>query len=465
MTKDGLQNKLPTKDQWYALESNRVLMEPRTPVVATLFALSLATLLILHSPAALVVAWTFLIFGGHLWIRHLIGAYSTLLVAQPSVMTDQMTRIVQQYRAVWYVHCAVSGLSSFLSQMWLPDVPSVICVVILNALMFFIITRTYVNRQLMHRASAIFIGLLFFSAVLRLALSQDTEQAIPQFFAFTFFLGLTWCLLWVVGNRFHRMHLQRLDSEYSKLQLIESLRNSQEKLRLEQQTLIGANSVIQQFYSAAAHDLRQPVYAMHIYTEMLMQDPTQAEVLLPKISQSCNGINDMFNGLFDFQKMHMVDLHLEQTKVNIEETFQNLALHFEPIASVKNLDSRFKPLKGFVTIEPLYLIRILSNFVTNAIRYTSTGGVLIGVRKTKTHVSFEVWDTGIGIDDAVKDQIFTEFFKVNHSDIKNENLGLGLAIVKQLAARIDGADVVMKSTPERGSVFKLQVPIGLYSTS
>lgn len=465
MIKDGLQTKLPTKDQWYALESNRVLMEPRTPVVATLFALSLATLLILHSPAALVVAWTFLIFGVYLWIRHLIGAYSTLLVAQPSVMTDQMTRIAQQYRAVWYVHCSVSGLSSFLSQMWLPDVPRVVCVVILNALMFFVITRTYVNRQLMHRSSAIFIGLLFFSAVLRLALNQNNEQAIPQFFAFTLFLGLTWYLLWVVGNRFHLMHLQRLDSEYSKLQLIESLGDSQEKLRLEQQALIGANSVIQQFYSAAAHDLRQPVYAMQIYTEMLMQDPTQAEVLLPKISQSSNAINDMFNGLFDFQKMHLVDMHLEQTKVNIQETFQNLALHFEPIASVKNLDSRFKPLKGFVTIEPLYLIRILSNFVTNAIRYTSTGGVLIGVRKTKTHVSFEVWDTGIGIDDAVKDQIFTEFFKVNHSDIKNENLGLGLAIVKQLAARIEGADVVMKSTPERGSVFKLQLPIALYSAS
>lgn len=80
-------------------------------------------------------------------------------------------------------------------------------------------------------------------------------------------------------------------------------------------------------------------------------------------------------------------------------------------------------------------------------------------------MSFEVWDTGIGIDDALKDQIFTEFFKVNHSDIKNENLGLGLAIVKQLAARIDGADVVMKSTPERGSVFKLQLPIALYSAS
>lgn len=465
MINDVRQTKLPTKDQWYALESNRELLEPRTPVVATLFALSLATLLILHSPAALVVAWIFLIFGVNLWILHLIRAYSTLLVAQPSFMTDQMTRIAQQYRAVWYVHCSVSGLSSFLSQVWLSDVPRVVCVVILNALMFFVITRTYVNRQLMHRSSAIFIGLLFFSAVLRLALNQNNERAIIYFFAFTFFLGLTWYLLWMVGNRFHQIHLQRLDSEYSKLQLIESLGHSQQQLRLEQQALIGANSVIQQFYSAAAHDLRQPVYAMQIYTQMLTDDPSRLQILLPKISQSCSSINAMFNTMFDFQKMHSYDMHLEKTQVNIAETFQNLALHFEPLASAKNLHLRFKPLRGFVTIEPLYLIRILSNFISNAIRYTSTGGVLVGVRKTKTHVSFEVWDTGIGIDHAVKDQIFIEFFKVNHSDIKNENLGLGLAIVKQLTARIEGADILVQSKLVRGSVFKLQLPIALYSAS
>lgn len=466
MTNEVKQTKLPTKDQWDVLESNRELLVPRTSAVITLCALSLATLLILHSPAALVVVWLFLVCGAQLWKLHLIRAYSTLLVAQPSVMTDQMTRITQQYKAAWYVQCAVWGLSGFLSQIWHPDVSRVICLVILNALMFFDITRNYTNRQLMHTTSAILLGLLFFSALLRLALNQDNKQAIlPQFFIFTFFLALTWYLLWVVGNRFNMIHLQRLDSEYLKLQLIESLEQAQEKLRLEHQALMDANSVILQFYSAAAHDLRQPVYAMQIYTDMLMQDTTQANVLLPKISQSCNAINDMFNGLFDFQKRQLVDMHLEQTKVNIEGVFQNLALHFEPIASVKNLDLRFKPLKGFVTIEPMYFMRILSNFITNAIRYTATGGVLIGVRKTKTHVSFEVWDTGIGIDDAVKEHVFTEFFKVNHSDIKHENLGLGLAIVKQLATSIDGADVLFQSKLLRGSVFKLQLPIALYSAS
>ena len=465
MMKDGIQTTLPTKDQWDALESSRVLLEPRTAATATLFALSLATLLILHAPTVLVAAWTILIFGVYFWILHLVGAYATLLASQPTVMTDQMTRIVQRYKGVWYLQCVFWGLSSLLSQLWLPDIPRVICLVILNALMFLTLARTSANRQFMHVATAILIGLPFISALIRLALNQDTGQATEQFFALTFYLFLTWYLLWMIGNRFHLMHRQRLNFEYSKLQLIDSLGHSQEKLRLEQQALIGANSVIQQFYSAAAHDLRQPIYAMQIYTDMLRDDPALAEVLLPKISQSCNAINVMFNGLFDFQKVHVDDMRLEKKKLNIADTFENLALYFEPISAVKSLDIRFKPITGFVTIEPLYLIRILSNLISNAIRYTATGGVLVGVRKTQTYLCFEVWDTGIGIDKAVKEQIFTEFFKVNDSDIKNENLGLGLAIVKQLAARIDGTDIVVKSIPGRGSVFKLQVPLALYSTS
>lgn len=465
MTNQVEQIKLPPKDQWYVMESNRALLSSMPFVGKTLFALILAFLLMLRSPTAMVVAWLFFLICANFWMQHLIRAYSTLLVARPSLMTDQMTRIVQQYRAAWYVQCTGWALSSFIFLVWLPYRLIVASLLILNAVMFFAVIRSYMNRQLMQWTLTIFIVVLFFSAALRLALKPHNEEAILLFSAFTFFLGLNWYLLWVVGSRFNMIYRQQRDAEYIKLQLIESLERAQKKLRLEHQALMGANAVILQFYSAAAHDLRQPVYAMQIYTDMLMQDTAQAKVLLPKISQSCNAINDMFNGLFDFQKRQLVDMYLEQTKANIEGVFQNLALQFEPIASAKNLDLRFKPLKGFVSVEPMHLIRILSNFITNAIRYTATGGVLIGVRKTKTHVSFEVWDTGIGIDDAVKDHIFSEFFKVNHSVIKHENLGLGLAIVKQLATSIDGADILFQSKLLRGSVFKLQLPIALYSAS
>ena len=133
--------KLPTKDQWYALESNRALSAaaPRSLLIKTLFALSLATLLIRYSPAALVVAWLFLVFGTEFWTLHLMRAYATLLVAQPSAMTDHMSRIAQQYRASVCVQCAVWGLASFISQVWLPNVPRVLCTSILILMMVHII--------------------------------------------------------------------------------------------------------------------------------------------------------------------------------------------------------------------------------------------------------------------------------------------------------------------------------------
>ena len=456
---------LPSKDAWMALESSRRLLESRKHFLTILYVLGTVALLIPYAPVGLVIVWVALILGVYFCIVTLSRSYLRLLESQPSVMTTDMTRMVERYKIAWYLFCAIWSLSTVLSQLWLPDLPRVLCIVILNALMFVALSRTYVERRVMHISSSIFILLPFMSALLRWTLGSQNELASLQFLGFTFYLVLTWYLLMMVGSRFHHMHQERLGFEYAKLELIASLGNSQEKLRLEQQALIGANSVIQQFYSAAAHDLRQPVYAMQIYTEMLIDDPTRAGAMLPKISQSCSAINSMFNTLFDFQKMHAKDMHLEKTKVNIGEIFQNLALHFEPIAAVKNLQVRFKPVAGFVTLEPLYLIRILSNLITNAIRYTATGGVLVSVRKTKTHVRFEVWDTGIGIEHHVKDHIFTEFFKVNHSNIKNENLGLGLAIVKQLIARIEGADILVQSKLGQGSVFKLQIPIALYSSS
>ncbi len=454
---------LPSKVEWITLESSRRLLQPRKYYVVSFFVLATTALLIQYAPVGLVIAWMSLTIGVYFWIMTLVSSYNQLLESQPNVISAEMTRILKRYKIAWYVLCVVWSLSTVLSQLWLPDVPRVMSIVILNALMFLAISRTHVNRRVMHIGSAIVIVLPFMSGVLRWILSSHSERDLLLFSGFTLYLVMTWYLLVIVGSQFHQMYKERLGFEYSKLQLIATLGDSQEKLRLEQQALIGANSVIQQFYSAAAHDLRQPVYAMQIYTEMLIDDPKRADTLLPKISQSCNAINAMFNTLFDFQKMHAGDMYLEKTKVNIKETFQNLALHFEPIAAVKNLHLRFKPMKGFVTIEPLYLIRILSNLITNAIRYTATGGVLVSVRKTKTHLRFEVWDTGIGIEHTVKDHIFTEFYKVNHSDIKNENLGLGLAIVKQLVARIEGADILVQSKLGQGSVFKLQIPIALYA--
>lgn len=458
---------LPTKDQWYALASSRMLLVPRPLHVPLLFISGMTALLMLHAPIYVVILWTLLAVATNFWMRRLTRTYSDLLGKQSGVMTDQMTHIVQRYKTSWYVNSVIWGSTSVISQIWLPDATRVACTVVLNALMFLFITRTGVYLAFMYRISAIIIILSFLSPPLRFAFNQLGEQAYLQLMGFTFYLGLTWYMLSVVGMRFHLVHRQQLNFEYDKLQLIQSLEHSQQQLRLEQQALIDANSVIQQFYSSAAHDLRQPVYAMQLYTEMLIDDPSRHAMLLPKISQSCSSINAMFNTLFDFQKMHLDDMHLEKKNINIAEVFESLSLHFEPIASVKNLRIKFRPLPGSVSVVPLYLIRILSNLITNALRYTAAGGVLICARQTKTHLSFEVWDTGIGIAPEMKEHIFTEFFKINPSNVTTENLGLGLglSIVRQLATRLDGADILVQSQLARGSVFKLRLPISLYSAS
>lgn len=458
-------NSLPTQQQWRMLESNRLLLQPKKQLISIVFRLIATAAIFLYAPLEFVVIWVILTFSSNFWIQHILSTYSILLKSKPSHtnMTMRMVRIVQIYRRAWVINCLIWCGLSFLSQIWLPIAARLLCITILNALMFLSITRNYADRSLMHRISAIFILFQIIFIWLRIVIHGDNHDEIVLGIVYAIYLLLVGYLLWTMGNRLNQMHLERLDSEYSKMLLIDTLSQSQQQLHIEQQALVTANSLVQQFYSGAAHDLRQPVYAMQLYTEMLADDPAKVSVLLPKISKSCVSINDMFNTLFDYQQAHMQDMNLKETKINIAEMLQNLSLHFQPIASAKDLQIRFMPISGSVNMIPMYLIRILSNLIANAIRYTNTGGVLVGVRKTHASISFEIWDTGIGIDAVTVEHIFTEFYKVNQVDEDCDGLGLGLSIVKQLTSRIAQADISVQSRLGRGSVFKFTVPNTRYS--
>jgi signal transduction histidine kinase len=456
---------LPTQQQWRKLESNRLLLQPKKQLISIVFRLIATAAIFLYAPLEFVAIWVILIFSSNFWIKNLLSAYSILLKSKPdyTTMTIPMVRIVRRYKRAWVINCLIWCGLSFLSQIWLPLTARLLCIAVLNALMFLSITRTYADRLLMHRVSAIFILFQIIFIWLRIVIHGDDHDEIVLGIVYAIYLFLVGYLLWTVGNRFNQIHLERLDSEYSKMQLIETLSQSQQQLHIEQQALVTANKLVQQFYSGAAHDLRQPVYAMQLYTEILTDDPAKVDILLPKIARSCVSINDMFNTLFDYQQAHMHDMDLVETKINIAQMLQNLSLHFQPIASVKGLQIRFMPISGSINMIPMYLIRILSNLITNAIRYTNTGGVLVGVRKTHAGISFEIWDTGIGIDAATVEHIFTEFYKVNEVDESNDGLGLGLAIVKQLVSRIEQADISVQSRVGRGSVFKFSVPMSRFT--
>jgi signal transduction histidine kinase len=115
-----------------------------------------------------------------------------------------------------------------------------------------------------------------------------------------------------------------------------------------------------------------------------------------------------------------------------------------------------------VNIIPLYFVRILSNLIANAITYTPSGRILVAARKSGEFLSFEIWDTGTGIEKAAQDKIFLEFYRINSTGKKTSNLGLGLAIVKELVQRLENAKIRVNSMMGHGSVFKLLLPIDTY---
>lgn len=454
---------LPSKEQFYEASSNKSLLAVRSVWASVSLRVLLTVILCIDAPIYLVLVWLTLSLLANFSIRNTCLRYSQLASESPQYVTEQMRHIITNFKKIWLINGIIWGGASILAQIWLGELARIVTYMILTAAIYLFLTNNCANKKLTYQVSGLILLIPFAAAFTRLVVSDFSPRTVFLFLGLTFYFCLTGFMVYLIGGRLNKNLKQTCMSNYENLQLIESLETSREKLRVEQTALTAANAVIQQFYSAAAHDLRQPVYAMELYADMLHDDPAQMSHLLPKISQSCMSINAMFNELFDFQQKHLSDVKLEQTKVSITDTFKNLALHFEPIAAAKNLSISFKPLEGCVDTIPLYFIRILSNLIANAITYTASGRILIAARKSGEFLSFEIWDTGAGIEKAAQEKIFLEFYKINTTGKKTNNLGLGLAIVRELVQRIKDAKIRVNSMVGHGTVFKLLLPIQTYS--
>jgi CheY-like chemotaxis protein len=140
--------------------------------------------------------------------------------------------------------------------------------------------------------------------------------------------------------------------------------------------------------------------------------------------------------------------------------FARLKLDFEPLAFEKGLRLRVRSSRLWTRSDPVLLERILRNLTSNAIRYTSQGGVLIGARRRGERVRIEVWDTGTGIPVAERDRIFEEFYQAGSPERHSKKgLGLGLSIVQRLANLL-GYPIGLRSVVGKGSVFSVEAPLG-----
>ncbi len=226
-----------------------------------------------------------------------------------------------------------------------------------------------------------------------------------------------------------------------------------------------ANRAKTQFFTAASHDLRQPLHAMGLFAEALRQRVHEPEVaqLVNSINESVDALEGLFSELLDITRIDSggVEVHVQHFVVG--DIFRKLRLHFEPAAFEKGLALRLRGDKRVAHGDPLLVERILRNLVSNAIRYTNDGSVLVSCRQRGGKLLLQVWDTGVGIREQERQRIFEEFYQVPNSVTvspeQRRGLGLGLAIVKRLAGLMD-APLSVRSRPGHGTVFSLELPLG-----
>ncbi len=221
-----------------------------------------------------------------------------------------------------------------------------------------------------------------------------------------------------------------------------------------------ANAAKTRFLAAASHDLRQPIHALNLFFAALSDRVRNAETntLIVQVEESIDAINAMLNALLDVSKLDAGVVRPDIKSVGLAEMFARLATEFASIAPENHNALRIRHTQAVVRSDPVMLERILRNLISNALRYTAHGRVLIAARTRGDTVQIQVFDTGPGIPEDQLSDIFIEFYQLgNPARDRRQGLGLGLAIVKRLVNLLKH-DIKVASHLNRGCCFTLTVP-------
>ncbi|PNG08635.1 hybrid sensor histidine kinase/response regulator [Stutzerimonas stutzeri] len=221
-----------------------------------------------------------------------------------------------------------------------------------------------------------------------------------------------------------------------------------------------ANLSKTKFLAAVSHDLLQPLNAARLFTSALLEQPAApSSGLIRNISNSLEDVENLLGTLVDISKLDAGVIKPDIAPFAVSELLENLAVEFRQIAGSEQLRLDFIPCSALVRSDIQLLARILRNLLTNAIRYTPSGRVMLGCRRRRQSLSIEVWDTGVGIPEDKLEEIFHEFKRGEGvRPQQDRGLGLGLAIVEKIA-RILGHRIQVSSVPGRGSKFAIEVPL------
>ncbi len=237
------------------------------------------------------------------------------------------------------------------------------------------------------------------------------------------------------------------------------LTNVNEELERARLAADAANLDKTRFIAAASHDILQPLNAARLYASSLVERQLSGKDagLARNVDASLGAVEEILGALIDISRLDAQRMEPEFTTFPLADLLERLRVEFEPDARSKGLELRVVPTSVWVRSDRLLLRRMLQNLVSNAVKYTREGKVLLGVRRHGDTVVAQISDTGLGIKAEDQSRIFKEFQRIEADAGEARGLGLGLSIVERIG-RVLEHDVIVHSERGRGATFAVQLP-------
>ncbi len=225
-----------------------------------------------------------------------------------------------------------------------------------------------------------------------------------------------------------------------------------------------ANLSKTRFLAAASHDILQPLNAARLYASALSEGARQVGVeeradLARNVDISLEAVEEIIGALLDISRLDAGATRPEISDVSVADLMGMLEIEFAALAGAKGLDLVFVSTTLAVRTDRRLMRRLLQNLISNALKYTLSGRVLVGCRRIPGAVRIEVWDTGLGIPPEHERTVFAEFKRLDQGARVARGLGLGLSIVERLG-RVLEHPIGLRSRPGEGSVFSVTAPLG-----
>ena len=435
------------QEQWVEGELVRSLMRTarNSQFVGLLLITVVLGLLWDDASVGALAAWTLAalaISAARLWM---LGRY-----AQRALHGDaaQQLDFFSRWRILWPLSAVVWGLATALFFDRAPLADQFICWLFMAGLAMFSINS--LSSHLPTMRSYLNVLALTALGIMLWRVAVELQFRGPFFHYWIMALLLVfWLALMQAGRRLHMTHRSNFELQFRNNQLIESLTR-------QTRAALDAVEIKNRFLASAAHDIRQPVHALGLYADWLRSEPEMVREIAPKIVESTKAVNALFDSLFDLARLDSGKIRLRIGPVQLPELLRDLEVQYRPLAEAKGLKLQFYVAPGTVISDPILLQRIVGNLISNAVKYTHRGGVLVATRATASGRRIEIWDTGVGVAPEHQREIFREFYKVPSHSGTEDGFGLGLHIVARLC-HILGHPLSLSSRPSRGTVFRLQL--------